>query len=69
MVRRVRWEIMWDNCWIALASGNQKGGGEKDVEEEEGEDQRIQRALSGVGCGGCRGFLRWCEESWRGELL
>lgn len=20
------WGIMWDNCWIALASGNQKGG-------------------------------------------
>lgn len=36
MVRRVGWEIMWDNCWIALASGNQKGGREKkDAVEED----------------------------------
>lgn len=48
------WEIMWDNCWIALASGNQKGL-EKEVDEE-GEGQRIQQALRGVGCGGHRGF-------------
>ncbi|KAK5916704.1 hypothetical protein CgunFtcFv8_011660 [Champsocephalus gunnari] len=43
------WGIMWDNCWIALASANQKGG-----KEEEGEDRRIQ-------CGG-RGGVQWPEE-------
>lgn len=50
---------MWGNCWIASASGNQKGL-EKDVDEE-GESQRLQQALGGIGCGGRRGFLFQCS--------
>lgn len=41
------WEIMWGNCWIASASGNQKGM-EKEVDED-GESQRLQQALRGLG--------------------
>ena len=55
--------IMWDNCWIALASANQKGG-----KEEEGKDWRIQCGLVGAVAGG--GFCATAVgEEFRGELL
>ena len=43
------WRIMWDNCWIALASESQKGRereedkGEEEDREEEENDRRIQQ--------------------------
>lgn len=47
MVCRVKgWGIMWDNCWIALASDNPKGWKEM---RRTGKDQRILQRLGGLG--------------------
>ena len=43
------WGIMWDNCWIALASENQNGGEkgeEEDDEELEEENKRVMKSIS-----------------------
>lgn len=42
-------KIMWDNFWIALAPGSQRGEGEieGESETEEGEDRRTRRAQGG----------------------
>lgn len=65
MVCRVKgWGIMWDNCWIALASDNPKGGKEM---RRMGKDQRILQRLAGLGAAAGGGFrIEAVEEEFRG---